>query len=117
VFFTLLLPVGTFFVFLSFRGYIQFEYLGVLLFVVGIAPVIKILKNRKHVSNSIKLLGYTEIVIILLLFTFGIIGYGHPRWFSITDLVGNWAGIPIWTGLVRLLILLIICVIVSRFIK
>jgi hypothetical protein len=113
----LLLPVGVFFVFLSFRGYNQFEYLGVLLFVVGIAPVIKILKNRSQVSNSIKLLGYTEIIVIIVLFTVGIIGYGQPGWFSITDLVGSWAGIPIWTGLVRLLILLIVCLIVSRFIK
>jgi hypothetical protein len=117
VFFMLLLPVGTFLVFLSFRGYNQFGYLGVLLLVVGIAPAIKILKNREHVSSSIMLLGYTEIVIIIALFTVGIIGYGHPGWFSITDLVGSWAGVRIWAGLIRLSILLTVCLIISRFIK
>ena len=116
-FFMLLLPVGTFFIFLAFRGYHQFEYLGVLLFVVGIAPVIKILRNRQRVSSSVRLLGYTEIVVILVLFVIGIVGYDRAGWFSITDLVGSWAGITLWTGLVRFFILVIVCVIVSRFIK
>ena len=109
--------VGVLLIFLSFNGYRQFEYFGVFLFIVGIAPVIKVLKNQKQVSNSIRLLGYTEIVVALALIIVGIIGYGLSGWFSITYLVGSWAGIPIWTGLFRLSILFIACVIVSRYIK
>lgn len=117
VFFMLLLPVGALLTFLSFKGYRQFEYFGVLLFIAGIAPVIKVLKNRNQVSNPIRLLGYTEIVLALALIIVGIIGYGLSGWFNITYLVGSWAGIPIWTGLFRLSILFIAYVIVSRFIK
>ena len=115
--FMLLLPVGAFLVLLSFLGYSQFQYLGVLLFVIGIAPAIKILKNREQVSDSVRFLGYTEIIVAIILIAVGIIGYEQSGWFSITYLVGSWDSIQIWTGLLRLLILLIVCVIVSRFIK
>jgi hypothetical protein len=76
-FFMLLLPVGALLIFLSFRGYSQFEYLGVLLFIVGIAPVIKVFKNREQVNNSVRALGYAEIVVAIVFIAIGVIGYGQ----------------------------------------